>query len=288
MVLGEAEADAAGRRRGPDREALALGEGDAEIPGAAGVDVGAGDEDRVGGGVEGGGEGAHRLRVGAGAAADLAVDRRLRVAGVDLHPPVVHRQRDEDGAARRQAGEVGAVGEGQRHVLGPRRLVGPLDQRVRHPRRVAVGQVRLQGDLGPRLLTGGDQQRRVVGLRVEDRPHRVADAGRGVEVDDGGVAGGLGEAVGHPDHDRLLQAEHIAKVRGVVGQHRQLGRAGVAEHRRHPVGTEEVERRVADRRHRHEPYPVLADPPAARIVATRERGRSSVQGLDGGPSITRG
>ena len=123
VVLGEAEPVAAGRRRGPDRQALALGEGDAELPGAAGVDVGAGDEDRVGRRVEGGGEGAHRLRVGRGAAADPAVDRRLGVARVDLDPPVVHRQRDEDGAARRQAGEVGAVGEGQRHVLGPRRLV---------------------------------------------------------------------------------------------------------------------------------------------------------------------
>ena len=65
VALGEAEAVAAGRRRGPDRQPLALGEGDAEVPGAAGVDVGAGDEDRVGGRLEGGGEGADRLRVGA-------------------------------------------------------------------------------------------------------------------------------------------------------------------------------------------------------------------------------
>ena len=147
------------------------------------------------------------------------------------------------------------MGERQRHVLGPRRLVGPLDQRVRHPGRVAVGQVGLQGDLRPRLLAGGDQQRRVVGLGVEDRPHRVADPGRGVQVDDGGLARGLGVAVGHPDHDRLLQAEHVAEVRGEVGEHRQLGRARVAEHRRHPVGAEEVEGRVADRGHRREPYP---------------------------------
>ena len=163
------------------------------------------------------------------------------------------------------------MGEGQRHVLGPRRLVGPLDQRVRHPRRVAVGQVGLQGDLRPRLLAGGDQQRRVVGLGVEDRPHRVADARRGMEVDDGGLAGGLGEAVGHPDHDRLLQTEHVAEVRRVVGEHRQLGRAGVAEHRRHPVGAEEVERRVADRRHRWNPIP--SPPTPGRKDPCRERMR---------------
>ena len=112
----------------------------------------------------------------AGAAGHLALDRVPGVAVVDLDVPVVHRHRDEDGAARRQAGEVDAVRERQRHVLGPRRLVAPLDERVRHPRRVAVGQVGLQRDLRPHLLAGGDQQRRVVGLGVEDRAHRVADA----------------------------------------------------------------------------------------------------------------
>ena len=249
VTLRKAEAVAAGRGRGPDRQALALGEGDRGLPGAGGVDVGAGDEDRVLRRVEAVGQRPHRLGVGDGAPRHLALDRRLRVGLVDLGVPVVHRQRDEDRPARRQACEVRPVRQRQRHVLGPRRLVGPLDQRVRHPGRVAVGQVRLQGDLGARLLAGGDQQRRVVGLGVEDRPHRVADPGRGVEVDDGGLAGGLGETVGHPDHDRLLEAEHVAEVAREVGKHRQLGRARVAEHRRHPVGAEEVERRFANRGH---------------------------------------
>ncbi len=141
------------------------------------------------------------------------------------------------------------MGEGQRHVLGARRLVRPLDQWVRHPGRVAVGEVGLQGDLRPRLLAGGDQQRRVVGLGVEDRPHRVADPGRGMEVDQGRLTGSLGVAVGHPDHDRLLETEHVAEVRGEIGEHRQLRRAGVAEHRGHSVRTEEVERRVANGGH---------------------------------------
>ncbi len=69
------------------------------------------------------------------------------------------------------------------------------------------------------------------------------------------LPGGLGVAVGHPDHDRLLQAEHVAEVGREVGEHRQLGRARVAEHRRHPVGAEEVEGGFADSRHRTEPYP---------------------------------
>ena len=93
----------------------------------------------------------------------------------------------------------------------------------------------------------------MVGLRVEDRPHRVADPRRGVEVGDRGAAGGLRVAVGHPDHDRLVQAEDVAEVGGEVGEHRQLGRAGVAEDRRHPLGTEEVEAGVAHGRHGGKP-----------------------------------
>ena len=265
VALGEAEAGAAGRGARPDRQALALGERDGGVPAAAGVDVGAGDEDRVGGGVEALGEGADRLGVGDGAAADRAPDRVGGVALVDLGVPVVHRQRDEDRALRRQPGEVGAVGEGERHVLGAGRLVGPLDQRVRHADRVAVGEVGLQGDLGAHLLAGGDQQRRVVGLGVEDRPHRVADAGRGVQVGDRGAPRGLGEAVGHADHDRLLEAEHVAEVGGELGEHRQLGRARVAEHRRHPLGAEKVEGRFADGRpSAHHIFEGSSGPPTVR------------------------
>ena len=272
VVLGEAEAAAAGRRRRPDWQALALGERDRLLPGAGGVDVGAGDHHRVGGGIEPVGEDADSGGVGGGATVDAALDRLARVVLVDLGVPVVHRQRDEDRALRRQAGEMGAVGEGERHVLRAGRLVGPLDQGVRHADRVAVGEVGLQGDLRPRLLPGGDEDRRVVGLGVEDRPHRVADAGRRMQVGDGGAAGGLGEAVGHPHHDRLLQAEHVAEVRGEVGEHRQLGRARVAEHRRHPVGAEKVEARFADARHKERnPIAVvrfLRDPPVQPITPT--------------------
>ena len=100
-----------------------------------------------------------------------------------------------------------------------------------------------------RLLAGGDQQRRVVGLRVEDRAHRVADPRRRVEVDVRDAPGGLRVAVGHAHGDRLLEPEHVAEVRGEVGEHRQLGRAGVAEDRRHPVLAEKVEGGFANAGH---------------------------------------
>ena len=80
-----------------------------------------------------------------------------------------------------------------------------------------------------RLLAGGDDQRRAVLVRGEDVAHRVADAGRRVQVDEGGVARRLRVAVGHADHDRFLQAEHVAEVGGEVEEQRQLGRARVAE-----------------------------------------------------------
>ncbi len=93
------------------------------------------------------------------------------------------------------------------------------------------------------LLTGGHEQWRLVGLRVEDRADAVADPGRRVQVDVGDHAAGLRVAVGHPDGDGLLQAEHVAEVVRERPEHRQLGRPGVAEHRRHPALAEQLERR---------------------------------------------
>ena len=136
-----------------------------------------------------------------------------------------------------------------RDVLRPRRLEAPLDERVDDAGRVPVRQVRLHRDVGPDLLAGRHQQRRMVRLGVEDRAHPVADARRGVQVDVGRAARGLRVAVGHPDRDGLLQPEHVAEVVGELGEHRQLGRAGVAEDRRHPVLPEELEGGLPDARH---------------------------------------
>jgi hypothetical protein len=172
-----------------------------------------------------------------------------RIGLVDLGGPVVHRQRDERRALRRQGGDLDPAGERQRNVLGPRRLEAPLDERVYHPDRVAVGEVGLHRDLGPDLLAGGDQQRRVVGLGVENRPHPVPHPRRRVQVDVGGQPRGLREAVGHPDRDRFLEAEVVAEVVGELGEHRQLGRPGVAEDRRHPPLPKELEACLADCRH---------------------------------------
>ena len=79
VVLGEAEPAAAGRGDRPDRQPLPLGERDGVVPAAGRVDVGAGDQHRVGRG----GERRRRARAtAAGAAPERGLDRaRDRVGG---------------------------------------------------------------------------------------------------------------------------------------------------------------------------------------------------------------
>ncbi len=101
-----------------------------------------------------------------------------------------------------------------------------------------------------RLLPGGYEQRRLVGPRVEDRADAVAEPRRGVQVDVRDFAACLSETIRHANGDRLLQAEHVAEVLGERAEHRQLGRAGVAEDRGHPVSAEQFEGRFADCGHR--------------------------------------
>ena len=192
---------------------------------------------------------AHRLGVGHGAAGHAARDGPGRLGVVGLDVPVVHRDRDERRAAGRQGGVVDGAGQRRRHVLGARGLVAPLDERVRHAGGVAVGEVRLHGHVGADLLAGGDEQRSLVGLGVEEGAHGVAHARGGVQVHVRDAARGLGVAVGHAHGHRLLEPQDVAEVRGVIGQHRQLGGARVAEHRRHAAGAEELEGGLADGAH---------------------------------------
>ena len=254
VVLGEADPAAGGGGRRPHRQPRLLGQRDRRVPAAARVDVPAGDEDGVRGRHQPLRQRAHERGVGARAPVDRA--RGLVADGVvvDLRAPVVHRDRDEHRALRRQRGEVGRAREGVRDVLGPRRLVAPLDERVRHARGVAVGQQRLQRHQRARLLARGDHERGLVGLRGEDRAHRVADPGGGVEVDERGAAARLRVAVGHPDRRALMEAEHVAEVRGEVGEERQLGRAGVAEHRGHAASAQHLEGGFANRGHGRAAY----------------------------------
>jgi hypothetical protein len=188
-------------------------------------------------------------RSAGGAAGARAAARLARDLRVGLDAPVVHRDRYERRPARGERRVVDRAADRVGDILSARRLVAVLDVRLRADDRVTVGQVRLDRDLRAHLLAGGDDERRLVRLGVEDPADGVADARCGVEVDVCRAARRLRVAVGHADDDQLLEAEDVGEVLREVAQHRQLSRARVAEDRRHPVGPEQVERRLTHSRH---------------------------------------
>ncbi|MNR41951.1 hypothetical protein D3C85_1604120 [compost metagenome] len=96
-----------------------------------------------------------------------------------------------------------------------------------------------------RLLARGDHHGRAVLERGEDVGHRMAHARGRMQVHEARAARGLGVAVGHAHDHRLLQAQHIGEVFGVVAKQRQLGRAGVAEDARHAELAQQVDDRMA-------------------------------------------
>ncbi len=73
-----------------------------------------------------------------------------------------------------------------------------------------------------------------VKLGVVKRAHRVAEAGRDMDVAGDELARGAAEAVGHGDHEAFLHRHHIGEV-GMLLQRmhdRQFGGAGIAEQMR--------------------------------------------------------
>src|SRR5450759_1370408 len=98
----------------------------------------------------------------------------------------------------------------------------------------------------PMVITAGQQARSILPLQPFLYAERVADAGGGMKIDEGGVAGGLGVAVGHADHRGFLQAQHIVDVVRPVGEKRQFGRTGIAEHLLDPERAQQVARCLLD------------------------------------------
>jgi hypothetical protein len=180
-----------------------------------------------------------------GAPVDDAVSQMPERAGIRVLIPVIQRQREVDRPGRRGGRLEDRVRQRLRRVLRARRLVAPLDQRLDQPRRVHVGQVGLQLGVLPRLLAGGDDHRHVSGLGVDQVPHRVSGARRGVQVHQRRLASGLRVAVRHPDRRAFLQRQDVAEVIGHVAQQRQLVGAGVPEDGGDPVGAQDLVERVA-------------------------------------------
>ena len=160
--------------------------------------------------------------------------------------PVVDRHRDEGRPAGRLHRHVIGARDRRRHVLGARRLDAEFDIGPRKFRGALGIEKGLQRQDAARLLARGDHQRRLVAVRGVDVAERVADAGRRMQIDEAGVAGGLGVAIGHADHGGLLQAQHVVDIVGPVAQERQFGRAGIAEHLPDAERAQQIERRLLD------------------------------------------
>lgn len=208
----------------PHRRVVPLGQGHHIVPCAIAVHRRTDHEDRALRRIERVADGAQHARLGPGLDAHGA--RRQRLAGL---VPVVRRDGDQHRTARLLHGDVVGAGNGQRHVLRARGLDAPLHIGLGQLRGLAREQERVERQYGARLLPGRDHHRRAVLVRREDIAHGMAHARRRVQVHEGRVVRGLGIAVGHAHHHRLLQAQDVAKVLGEVEEQRQLGRARVAE-----------------------------------------------------------
>ena len=222
MTLGEGTARR--KRTGPDGGPGFLRHPHHQIDGLGAVDTGADDEGRALALRQRGHESPHCGRIGPKLAADLARLDRLRGTR-----PVVDRDRDERRPAGRLHRDVIGARDRRRHVLRPRRLDAEFHVGLRKFRRALGIEESLQRQDRAGLLAGDDHERRLVAIGGEDIAERMADTGRGMKVDETGVAGRLRIAIGHADDGGFLQAEHVVDVVGPVAEERQFGRAGIAE-----------------------------------------------------------
>ena len=130
-----------------------------------------------------------------------------------------------------------------RQVGEPMHFRRPFHKRPRDRRQVGP-QYWLGGVEVLIVLPGGDQDRAAGLLRVVEHAHRIAEPGRDVKIDHRELAGGLRVAVGHADHARFLQRQHIAQLvfdRERVHQ-RQFGGTGIAEQNLHAFLLEEFKK----------------------------------------------
>ncbi len=124
---------------------------------------------------------------------------------------------------------------------------GQLHQRTR--------QEGVSGDVAVVLLAGRHHQRGAVGPSVGEVADGVAEAGRGVQVEEGWATRRLGIAVGHAHDGRLLEAEDVVEVVGLREciDERELGAARVAEDVCDALRPEHVQQHLASDHHHPDP-----------------------------------
>ena len=124
-AMGARKRPARSDRLGVDVGIQSLGEGDHVAPSAIFFDLRASDQREIAAGINCANHFIERERIGGDRLAHFA--RGNRLAGL---VPIVHRDRDENGSARRLHGEVITACDCRGNILGAKRFVGPFDIRL--------------------------------------------------------------------------------------------------------------------------------------------------------------
>jgi hypothetical protein len=119
------------------------------------------------------------------------------------------------------------------------------------------------------VLAGSHQHRRTRFVGVVQHAHRVAEAGRRVQADDGEPISRLRVAARHRHRGRFHQRQDVTRLRlhrERVHQ-RQLGRAGIAEDHFHALLPQDFEEGALAGHDGHGSFPLL-------LLVGRHEGRS--------------
>ena len=146
-----------------------------------------------------------------------------------------------------------------RQVFQPRHLDRPFHQRLGHRYQRAI-QHGLHQAVALFLLARGQDHRRAGEARIEQRPHRIPQPGRDMDIAGNETAGGAAKTVGDGDDKAFLHRHHISEI-GMILQRvhdRQLGGAGVAEQVRDALVLEQCKERRAPGDAIHESPPLPA------------------------------
>ena len=235
------KAAASRHRRAPHCRVVPFGKPHHVAPGAIAINRRADHEGRTQRRVERLADRVQHARLGPDLVAHYT--RRDGLAGLR---PVIGRNRNQHRSARRLHRDVVGARNGERHILGARRLAAPLHVRPWKLRGLGRKQERIVREDRARLLARGDDERRAIPVGGKDVAHRVTHTRSGVQIDEGGVVRRLRIAIRHAHDDRFLQAEHVAEVLGEISKQRQLRGAGIAEDRGHPESAQQVEDGSAD------------------------------------------
>ena len=175
---------------------------------------------------------------------DRAGRRRRLAFLVGRLVPVVHRNDHERRPAPGRGRVVGALDRAG-DVLGSDRLL-ELHRIVAGEPGELPGEERLVGEVPAILLADEHHQWSAVHPGGGECADRVSEPGGRVQQDERGLPPSDRVPGSHADHRALVQPEHEGEVVGEAREKRDLGRAGVREHRGQAAPAQEVERLVSD------------------------------------------